>query len=108
MANFRNEKIKNRIRELSATYIEHEAGNTSMITVTQVILSSDNKKAKIMVSIFPRNKEVAAYGFIKRNLKDLRKYIGENLKINPLPFLEVEIDEGEKNRQRIDELLING
>ena len=108
MSEFRTEKITNHIKELSALFIEREAGPTSMITVTRVLLSPDNKRAKIMVSVLPREKEKAAYGFIRRNLGDLRKYVSKGLKINPVPFLEVEIDEGEKNRQRIDELLIQG
>lgn len=105
MSEFRNEKIKNNIRELAAIYIERESGITSMITVTRVILSQDGKRAIIMISVLPREKENAAYGFIKRNLGELRKYIAKNLKINPIPFLNVEIDEGEKNRQKIDDLL---
>ncbi len=105
MSEFRGEKITNHIKELSAIYIEKEAGPTSMITVTRVILSPDNKNAKIMISVLPKEKEKAAYGFIKRNLGEIRKYVAKGLKINPIPFLDVEIDEGEKNRQRIDELL---
>lgn len=106
MSEFRNEKIKNNIRELAAVYIEREAGVTSMITVTRVLLSEDGKRATIMVSVLPREKEKAAYGFIKRNLGDLRKNIAKSLRINPVPFLDVQIDEGEKNRQKIDELLL--
>ncbi len=105
MSEFRNEKIKNNIKELSAIYIEREAGPTSLITVTRVLLSPDSKRATIMVSVMPKEKEKAAYGFIKRNLGELRKYVSKNLKINPIPFLNVQIDEGEKNRQKIDELL---
>lgn len=103
---FRGEKIASHIKELAATYIEREAGTTSLITVTRVIISPDNKNATIMITVLPREKENAAYGFIKRNLGDLRKYVTKNLKINPIPFLNVEIDEGEKNRQKIDELLL--
>ena len=107
MSEFRNEKIKNNIKELAALYIEREAGPTSLITVTRVIMSTDNKKATIMISVLPREKEKAAYGFIKRNLGELRKHVTKNLRINPIPFLDVQIDEGEKNRQKIDELLSN-
>ncbi|MFA6354872.1 MAG: ribosome-binding factor A [Candidatus Paceibacterota bacterium] len=105
MSEYRTEKITNHIKELSAIFIEREAGPTSLITVTRVLLSPDNKRAKIMISVLPKEKEKAAYGFIRRNLGELRKYVQKGLKINPIPFLEVEIDEGEKNRQRIDELL---
>ena len=108
MAEYRNEKIKNGIKELAALYIEKEAGPTSLITVTRVVLSDDGKRAIIMVSVLPVEKEKAAYGFIKRNLGELRKHITKNLRINPIPFLDVQIDEGEKNRQKIDDLLING
>lgn len=108
MSQFRGEKITNHIRELAAIFIEKESGPTSMITVTRVLLSPDNKNATILISVLPREKEKAAYGFIKRNLGELRKYITKGLKINPIPFLDVQIDEGEKNRQKIDELLING
>lgn len=105
MSEFRSEKITNHIKELAAIFIEKEAGPTSLITVTRVILSPDNKRAKIMISVLPKEKEKAAYGFIRRNLGELRKYVKKGLRINPIPFLEVAIDEGEKNRQRIDELL---
>lgn len=108
MSEFRSEKIMNHVRELAATFIEKEAGPTSMITVTRVVMTPDNKKATIMISVLPRDKEQAAFGFIKRNLGDMRKFVAKGLKINPLPFLDVKIDDGEKNRQRIDELLSNG
>jgi len=108
MSEYRSEKITNHIRELAALYIEREAGPTSLITVTRVMLSPDNKRAKIMISVMPKEKESAAFGFIRRNLGDLRKYITKGLKVNPIPFLDVEIDEGEKNRQKIDDLLANG
>ena len=107
MSEFRNEKIQNHIKELASIYIEREAGNTSLITVTRVVMTPDNRNAKIMISVLPREKEQAAYGFIRRNLGELRKYITTNLKINPIPFLDVAIDEGEKNRQKIDDLLNN-
>lgn len=107
MSEFRNEKIINNIKEISALYIERQAGPTSMITVTRVILSPDGKRATIFISVLPQEKENSAYGFIKRNLGELRKHITKNLRINPIPFLDVKIDEGEKNRQKIDNLLMS-
>ncbi len=105
MSEYRNEKVANHIRELAATFIEREGGNTSIITVTRVMLAPGGKHATIMISVLPRDKEKAAFGFIKRNLGEMRKYVQKGLKINPIPYLDVEIDEGEKNRQRVDELL---
>ena len=108
MSEHRNEKIINAIKESDAIFIEKEAGKTSLITVTRVLMSEDKRRADIMISVITREKENAAYGFVKRNLTELRKNIAKSLKINPVPFLDVKIDEGEKNRQKIDELLING
>ncbi len=107
MSEYRTDKITNHIKELSANFIEHEAGPTSLITVTRVLLSADGKNATVMISVLPREKEQAAYGFVRRNLGELRKYVTKGLKVHPIPFLSVEIDEGEKNRQKIDELLHN-
>lgn len=108
MSDLRNEKIKQNIKELSAVFIEKEASPTSLITLTRVELSSDSKRATLMISVMPKEKEQAAYGFIKRNLGELREHLKKHLRINPLPFLDVKIDLGEKNRQKIDELLNNG
>jgi ribosome-binding factor A len=108
MSEFRNEKITNHIRELAALFIERESSGGSLITVTRVTMSPDSKHAKIYISVLPREKEQAAYGFVRRNLGDMRKFVQAGLKVNPIPFLEVEIDEGEKNRQKIDELLLKG
>jgi ribosome-binding factor A len=108
MSIHRGDKIANHIKELSAVFIEKNAGPTSMITVTRVLLSPDGKNAKVMISVLPREKEQAAYGFVRRNLGEMRKYVTKGLAIRPIPFLEVEIDEGEKNRQKIDDLLNNG
>ena len=107
MSQYREEKIENQIKELSATFIEREGGNTSLITMTRVILAKGGRNAKILISVLPREKENAAFGFIKRNLGEMRKFIQDKLKIHPIPYLDVEIDEGEKNRQKIDELLKN-
>jgi len=108
MSDFRNEKIKQNIKEISALFIEKEASPTSLITLTRVELSEDGKRATLMISVLPKEKEQAAFGFVKRNLGDLREILKKQLRINPLPFLDVKIDLGEKNRQKIDELLNNG
>lgn len=103
----REEKIANTIREIAALWIEKEGGPSSMITVTRVVVSPDRRNAKIMITALPREKEQAAYGFVRRNLGEIRAEITRQLRIHPIPFLDVSIDEGEKNRQKIDDLLLN-
>src|SRR5574343_943123 len=102
MSNQRDEKIIARIKELSANFIEKEGGTSSLITVTGVEMTPDGRHAKILITTIPREKEQAAYGFIKRNLGEMRNFIMKQLKIHPIPYLDVAIDQGERNRQKID------
>ncbi len=104
----RNEKVANSIKELSARFLARENNNTSLITVISATCSPDLKRATIFVTVLPVSKENAALGFLKRQRGELREYLKKNLPIKTIPFVDVAIDQGEKNRQKIDELLRNG
>lgn len=101
----RKDKVANLIKKLSAEFLERENNRTSLITVTSANCSPDLKKATIFITVLPDDKEKTALEFIKRKRGDLREFIKKNLNIKNIPFLDVELDQGEKNRQRIDELL---
>lgn len=101
----RNTKVANIIKELSAQFLGRESNNTSLITVTSCNVSPDLKRATIFVTVLPTDKETTALEFAKRKRGELREYLKKNLEIKTIPFLEIEIDKGEKHRQRIDELL---
>jgi ribosome-binding factor A len=104
----RNEKIANHIKELAAQFLSRENNRTSLITVTSCTASPDLKRATIFITVFPADKEDNVINFIKRNLGELREFVKKNMSTKIIPFLDVEIDKGEKNRQKIDELLRNG
>lgn len=101
----RNEKVANQIKELAAQFLERENDRTSLITVTTATCSPDLKRATILITVLPDSRQSAALGFVKRQLKELRSYLQKNIPIKTIPFLDVAIDLGEKNRQKIDELL---
>jgi ribosome-binding factor A len=104
----RNEKVANNIKELAAQFLGRENNRTSLITITACTVSPDLKRATILMTVLPSSKEDNALGFVKRNLKDLREFLKKNMPVKIIPFLDVAIDQGEKNRQKIDELLRNG
>ena len=104
----RNEKVANQIKEMAAQFLSRESNRTSLITITSVTCSPDLKYATLFITVLPDTKENNALHFVQRNLKDLREFLKKNLPIKIIPFLEVAIDLGEKNRQKIDELLQNG
>lgn len=103
----RNEKVANNIKEFAAQFLGRENNKTSLLTVTSATVSPDLKRATIFITIFPVSKENDALNFAKRRLGELREFLKKNMTIKIIPFLDVEIDQGEKNRQKIDELLRN-
>jgi ribosome-binding factor A len=53
----------------------------------------------------PENKEHDVIDFAKRKRAELREFLKKNMATKIIPFIDIEIDRGEKNRQKIDELL---
>jgi ribosome-binding factor A len=100
----KDEKIKEIIRELAAEFFSRESNRTSLITITDVILKSRTGKSIILFTVLPEDQEAAALDFMHRRLTALREYIGTHVKMMRVPFLEVAVDKGEKNRQRLDEV----
>lgn len=103
----RKEKVANLLKELAAKFLERENNGTSLITVTSATVSPDLKRATIFIIVFPDSKEKSALEFAKRNRGEMREYFKKNVLMKNIPFVDVEIDKGEKNRQKIDELLRN-
>ena len=101
----RKEKIQNEILKLAATFLDRESDKTSLITVTHVDISPDFKNSTIYLSVLPDNKEEHALYFAKRKMSDFKQYLKEKMRIKAIPFFDVKIDVGEKNRRRIEELL---
>jgi ribosome-binding factor A len=101
----RNEKLANLIKEMGAQFLERESNNTSLITVTSCTVSPDTKRATIFITVLPDEKEHDALDFVKRKRGELREHLKKSLRIKIIPFIDIQIDRGEKNRQKIDELL---
>jgi ribosome-binding factor A len=106
--NGRQAKVANFIKELSAQFLERENNHTSLVTVTSCDVSSDLKRATIYITVLPDSKEKAALDFAKRKRGGLRDHLKKNMEVKNIPFIDIELDLGEKNRQKIDELLRNG
>ena len=100
----KDQKLKEIIRELAATFFSRESNRQTMITVTDVELLSHGGRAVILMTVMPEDKEDIAIGFAHRQLSDFREYVKENSRISRIPFFEVKLDYGEKNRQRLDEI----
>jgi len=101
---FRDEKLKEALMHAAAEFVERNSNRTSLITVTNIRLSEDGKNAIVLISILPNDKEKAALEFLKRQRSELRAFIKEKVRVGRLPRMDFDLDLGEKNRQKIDEL----
>lgn len=102
--NQKDQKLKEVLRELAAEFFSRESNRQSLITITDVEVFNKGAKARILMTVMPENKEEAALDFAHRQLSDFKQYVMEKSRIGHVPFFEVAIDIGDKNRRRIDEL----
>ena|SRR3989344_3521936 len=101
----RNEKVANFLKEQAALFLGRVDNNTSLITVTGANCSPDLKRATVFITVFPVTKEKEALAFSRRKRSELREFLKKNMTTKIIPFIDIAIDQGEKNRQKIDELL---
>lgn len=103
----KDHKLKEILRELAAEFFSRESNRQSLITVTDVDVYAKGSRARILITVLPTHKEQAALDFAHRQLTDFKRYVMDKSRIGHVPFFEIAIDVGEKNRQRMDEISKN-
>ncbi len=103
--NIKDERMKERLKELAAEYLNRESTRAALLTVTNIDLSEDLKSVRILLSVMPKEKEYGAVDFANRHRREFAEYIKKHSRIHFLPFITFAADLGEQNRQRISELL---
>lgn len=98
-------KVAELIKGLAAAFIQHEANTDPLITVTNVDVSPDLRRAIIFVTTLPDNREQEALIFLKRNGTNMRNYFKQKARLKTVPHLDFMIDAGERHRQHMDELV---
>lgn len=109
MSSIRQQRIETVIREELSKYFQQNAREIclgSMVTVTQVRITSDLSLARCYISVFagPKPKEVLEN--IKTFSTKIRMEIGRSLKnMRKIPDLSFYIDDSLEYAAKIDELL---
>ncbi len=98
-------QIEQQVLGITQDFFQRESSGASMITVTRTEVSRDMKHGTIFITVLPEEKEDAAINFAKRMRSELRHFVMKRLPVKVIPFFEVEIDFGEKNRLHVEELL---
>jgi len=98
-------KMNKEMRKHFADFVERESNKASLVTVTRCEIQSDFKNITVFVSVFPTESEQQVESFLNRRKWDARDYLKKKVRTRLIPFVEFKIDLGEKNRQKIDQLL---
>jgi ribosome-binding factor A len=88
----------------AAMFIKEVAGSESLITVTRALASTRGEHITVFVSVFPEDKEVPALSYLARQREAFSDHLKAHSRLRPLPRVDFELDRGEKNRRRLDEL----
>lgn len=100
----KDEREEHILTQLAAAYIAREAGRSTLITPTRTELGKNRKTATIFVSVFPTEQTDHALLFLKRHKDLFRDSLKKTSRLAVLPYVTFELDFGERNRQRLDEL----
>ncbi len=88
----------------AAAFIKEIASSESLITVTRALSTSRGERMTVFMSVFPEEREGAALALLARKREAFSEYLKAHARLRPLPRIDFEIDHGEKNRLRLDEL----
>ena len=89
----KHSRVAGFIRECAGEYIARESNRQTLLTPTRVILSSDFKKATIVVSVFPQAENQSALLFLNRHKDALKGYIKQHARLRTLPFITFAIEQ---------------
>lgn len=104
MSDIKKERVKAIIKIKAAEFLERESAGNALLTVTGVKLLEKGEKAVILFTVFPAEKENGALDFARRKRTEFRDFLKRESKLFQLPFVDFQIDLGEKNRQKIEAL----
>lgn len=93
------------ITELASKYFNIESNKDALITIIKTEMENRGKIANVFFTVLPDNKEEIVLEFMNRKSRDFRRYLTGTKAFGFAPNIRFFLDKGERNRQRIDELL---
>ena len=104
MRPLKKEKMEEILRHLAAEFVLRESTPASLITVTRVELNDSGKVAHLYFTTLPDSQQDTALKFLDRKGGEFNDYVKAKSRIGIVPHLRWQIDFGERNRQRLDEI----
>lgn len=104
---YKKERFTSVIQEAAGKYVSEKKFDKAMVTVTSVSLNKDFTSATICISVLPEEQENTVKKKLNRGKGMFAKYVKSKTRIFHIPRFSFVIDEGEKHRQKIDEISMN-
>lgn len=99
-------RARSLIQKLAADFIERQINPAgTLTTVTRIETSPSFKEVGIFISVWPELKEGEVFKALKTAKRDFYEYMKKNFKIKYMPVFAFKLDEGERMRQKIEEIL---
>ena len=105
MAIPREEKLNTHLQKVLAEFLREELGVSPLVSVTRVKVAHGLRSARAFITVFPEKDAATALAQLEKRHSALMRYLAAHTRIKYIPSVSFEIDLGEKNRQRIEELL---
>mgnify|MGYP001558779519 CR=1 FL=1 len=102
---FRQEKLNVQLTKIIAEFLRNEFGASPLISVIHVLIAHGLREARVRIAVFPEKEEKRVLSLLRKKRAELNRYLALHTKMKYLPSVTFEIDSGEKNRKRIEELL---
>ncbi len=102
----KRERLRSWIHEAAAEFIGHTAAIPGgLITVIRVELNEKIEHATVYVTVWPESREAEAMKAIRAARRHFYTYAKRTFTMGQRIAVDFKIDEGEKKRRRIDQLL---
>ena len=104
---FRSQRVSSLIREKLAWIIEREIEvSGGLITITEVQVDKKLERAKVKISILPKEKEAESLKLLSRLIGELQHLLFKEINIRPMPRIYFEIDSGAENAAEVEKALL--
>ncbi len=91
--------------QLAAQFFAGETDPSAMMTITDMEITKNFKRATILINVLPENKEEEMLKFARSKIRELREFLKKKVSMRDIPHFEIEVNRGEKNRQLVEKLL---
>ncbi|OGF68827.1 hypothetical protein A3H65_00910 [Candidatus Giovannonibacteria bacterium RIFCSPLOWO2_02_FULL_45_14] len=106
MSGHRKEKLAELYRRVATEFLQKNISAVDFVlSITNIDLSDKLSRLKIYFSVWPDQKEKDVIKSLEGLKKELRAEVGGRVKTKFVPDIEFILDESEKKRLKIEELL---